>query len=461
MTHAVSPSQIETYRDCPRKWYYGSVLKLPRAESAAAELGTLIHYLLEHLARGENMHDALARMPGAVSGEGAMLAAQEAWDAFLMHTRERYPLAYKRATDGALVRKKDDSVALELDWNLDNLLPLPVRGRIDMETPWFQLDWKSTSNFRYIKSDKALASDTQVLLYGKAFETRHGRTVPFLHVYTMTGGTSRALTIETDLPKDVVDTGISRLRTEVQEMARTIDGGIHAAVKNPVACRKYGGCPYFRECYQSQNTEVEMTLDPFAARRAATATQINQHNRELAPAPAPAPVPAPAPAPVPAPVPAPLFPPVFPPVPSAAIEGVVAPKAPRKSAAKKAHDPTPGPGPAPGPAPGPGPERASDAPGDGGTVLFIGCAPLLGLSAVYFDDWIAPFAARAAASLKVPHWSMADYGKGKAVLVALVVEELSAKRHPELLVVDRRNPAADAVCEVLIPAYDAVVSKLG
>ena len=51
----VSASQITTFRDCPRKWYFDKIVKVPRVSTAATELGSAVHEELEHyLKEGRN-----------------------------------------------------------------------------------------------------------------------------------------------------------------------------------------------------------------------------------------------------------------------------------------------------------------------------------------------------------------------------------------------------------------------
>lgn len=46
---ALSPSSLDTYRTCPRKFYYEKVERRPTTSNVKAELGTFGHLLLEHL----------------------------------------------------------------------------------------------------------------------------------------------------------------------------------------------------------------------------------------------------------------------------------------------------------------------------------------------------------------------------------------------------------------------------
>ena len=43
----LSASQLSTYEDCPRRWYYASVLRLDDSTSVWTEFGSLVHNVLE------------------------------------------------------------------------------------------------------------------------------------------------------------------------------------------------------------------------------------------------------------------------------------------------------------------------------------------------------------------------------------------------------------------------------
>jgi hypothetical protein len=95
-------------------------------------------------------------------------------------------------------------------------------------------------------------------------------------------------------------------------------------------------------------------------------------------------------------------------------------------------------------------------------VLLLGCAPMVGASDyVLFDQWVLPFVAQAQERLKVPYWGLADFGKGKAAIVAAVAEAVGRGDTPPRLIVDRRSALGDACAEILLSHYDLVISKLG
>lgn len=47
----LSPTQITAYKECPRKWYYQYVLRIPIPEKFALLRGTVVHSVCEHLFR--------------------------------------------------------------------------------------------------------------------------------------------------------------------------------------------------------------------------------------------------------------------------------------------------------------------------------------------------------------------------------------------------------------------------
>ena len=52
----VSASQITTFRDCERKWYFEKIVGLTRPSTGSTELGSAVHAVLEGYLRGEVDH---------------------------------------------------------------------------------------------------------------------------------------------------------------------------------------------------------------------------------------------------------------------------------------------------------------------------------------------------------------------------------------------------------------------
>lgn len=403
--HKVSPSQISNFRDCPRKWWYASIAKIPYPQHPSAALGERVHKILE-------MSTAAKSRPGSTTTvsentpQKEVLVAQAAWDAIDAFLLQR--------TGRSLV---DREAQIEEAWELPQGSPLTLaaRGRADLVLPDFIVDWKTTSDLRWAKSAKELRSDPQVLMYSAALDPDEP-VRDFVHVYTRTRNSPAARVVHTPIDRFMREQGLIALDKHVAAMAGCASAGAAEEVEpNTDACSRYGGCPFALRCMGRPKGVGSMSKsDPFAARRAVNVnpTQPNEPPSETF---------------------------------RQMIAGDV-PNIPRSS----------------GPfVPQPPPEPEAEA--QVRRVLYLGCAPQRGsrTPSVWFDEWVAPLTAQAAESQSVPHYSCADYGQGKAALLALVTAKAQAGDIPQSLIVDRRLPAADACVEVLLPHYHVVIGKLG
>lgn len=403
--HKVSPSQISNFRDCPRKWWYASIAKIPYPQHPSAAFGERVHKILE-------MSTATKSRPGSITTvsentpQKEVLVAQAAWD--------EIDLFLLRQTGRPLV---DHEARIEEAWELPQGAPLTLaaRGRADLVLPDFIVDWKTTSDLRWAKSAKELRSDPQVLMYSAALDPDEP-VRDFVHVYTQTRNSLAARVVHTPIDRFMREQGLIALDKHVAAMAGCASAGAAEEVEpNTDACSRYGGCPFALRCMGRPKGVGSMSkTDPFAARRAVNVnpTQPNE------------------------PPPEPF---------RQMISGDVPNTAPSRGPFV--------------PQPPPEPEAESQV----RRVLYLGCAPQRGsrTPSVWFDEWVAPLTKQAAESQSVPHYACADYGQGKAALLALVTAKAQEGDIPQSLIVDRRLPAADACVEVLLPHYHVVIGKLG
>jgi RecB family exonuclease len=102
-------------------------------------------------------------------------------------------------------------------------------------------------------------------------------------------------------------------------------------------------------------------------------------------------------------------------------------------------------------------EKLDGMNGQSGPCLYIGCHPH-GQAVIYADEIIEPLQARVAEGASVPHYNMIEYGEGPKRVASFLRAHLMNGHLalPKVLVVDRRNPCADAVIDVLVPMYRKV-----
>lgn len=446
MPHEISPSQIETARRCFRRWAWQSVHGFKPPTLPSAQFGTDVHAALEHRVQAGAWGDAR---------DEVLRRAQPAFDALVAHYGEA-------ALRGASV---------ERDWRLEDSYPLPARGRTDLVLPACNtvVDWKSTSSLNYIKSDEDRAKDAQTLLYAEAFVREGILSLPldFAHVWTVTKGTPEAKVTVTRVTEEMLSIGRKALAEVVSTMRTYTEASpsdpLHVE-PNVLACRDFNTtCFHFNRCFPKNNTEDTMNDNAkslIAARKAALAGEV-------------------------------YAPPVNPPGEAVEVPAPVEPAAPVDSKFAAVFEDETDTEAAPAKRRGRPPKIRTETseppkaapvittsvielidpidltpskpkPTRTGAMLLLGGMPLR--SAYDWklaSDWLAPFAAQACENLRVPYWGLADFGKGKQAVAALVASAAQRGELPQYLALDRRDPLADAVADLLIPHYDHVFAKLG
>ena len=224
---AISPSQIETFRDCPRKWglRYLDLLEAPPHPSAL--LGTASHSVGERYFKS-------GVLPDYDTEEGAIFGA----------TIPHWPDPRKVTVESELY--------VQATWR-----EVAFHGYQD--AGWWQPgekayvvgDLKTTSDFRYAKTGEVLATDPQGLVYSLAALQRHPQLAEVtLHwVYTRTRGARKALPMGVTLTLEQVQEGMDQHVLPVAQeilLARTLTSSSELP-QNPATCPKYGGCWYGKE----------------------------------------------------------------------------------------------------------------------------------------------------------------------------------------------------------------------
>jgi len=235
----VSASQIANFRDCPRKWWFDKVAKVPRPEHAAAKLGTEIHADLERYYREgtpPTLREALALIP--------------------------------------LLPPKTNDLTPEaaLDFLLFPDLGVRVKGYIDLldlKAGWIW-DYKSTSSIdRYAKTKEDLYKDPQALIYGLGVRLEQKEQglpevstevdLSWMYVQTKSSRTAMPKTKPVHIRQTltILEDGLDDLRKTVVEMIPAEKEADQDQVPvNLGACWKYGGCPYRDQCsaYQANRS---------------------------------------------------------------------------------------------------------------------------------------------------------------------------------------------------------------
>lgn len=211
----LSASQIDTYRDCPRKWAYQYLesLRAPPRESAA--LGTRVHEILEAYLRDGSLPDLseeyLGNYPGQIAKSG-------------MH-----------------LLPPPGSVDVEQRVNFQTEHSL-WQGRIDAVGPDFILDHKTSKDRRYTRD---LAIDVQAALYAHAFGNSKELRWIYYHTQRRDAWMVRHRFSTDELAERIAD--IDSSAHAVQRLY-TISPKADEVPYNTAACQKYGGCPHQSYC---------------------------------------------------------------------------------------------------------------------------------------------------------------------------------------------------------------------
>lgn len=262
----VSPSQVQRFRLCPRKWAWSSVYGVREPERPNQKLGTDAHKATE---------DHLAGRPTTVKGKKA-LALFEAWrptlpapgaDLLLEH-----PFEFPAYADGPIMNGRIDLV---------NPRGLAVDGVLAID------DHKTTKDLVWCRTPDELQRDVQAIIYAR---WGYGLTswptmfpvppteawrpawddgvdvVRFAHRYVRTEGSAKVRMVPVDLPWELVAREWTKVQDDVRAMvalAATAPESPLGVEPRPSACSAYGGCHFSKA---GACSDVASALVPTAAR---------------------------------------------------------------------------------------------------------------------------------------------------------------------------------------------------
>lgn len=239
-TLRMSPSASDTLADCPRKWYYGYVCRIPSGPNESRDTGSEVHDLAEKWLK---------------TGDPALKAHQH-WGVLAPGLAHLEP---------------------GVEWNIEtwvegNCGPLPAVGKIDFwrHTPGLLHvgDWKTTGKpgFKYAKSSEGLAKATQPLFYAKLLGNRYGRRarLNFQHINLCISEPAAKSVVAEDVAWEAVDERWAFLETQAIQMQElSVVKGAEDVPVDTRSCRKYGGCPYADRCPASPDNRRARVIANF------------------------------------------------------------------------------------------------------------------------------------------------------------------------------------------------------
>jgi len=159
---SLSPSQIDSYLDCPRKWYLKHLLKLPEPPRKSTTLGDVGHAVIERFLKGVpelypiGWERAKNRWTGLPEGDPLSPDEQSIVKA----------LVHNGIQNGTLVREPDGQVEKEITLSPSEV-PVKIRMFLDYATQHAIVDHKFCSSTRYYGPEKLKAA-IPMNLYGAA-----------------------------------------------------------------------------------------------------------------------------------------------------------------------------------------------------------------------------------------------------------------------------------------------------
>ena len=247
----VSASQIKTYKDCPRKWYFQKIVGLPTPSTASTDLGKEVHSVIEAWLR-----DGI-EIPNSPIGEIA---------------KAGLPLLPPRTEDLSI------ELALHEDLPIKTS-PVDIVGYIDVihknGDEITIIDHKTTSSKKYTKKSVELSYDIQLNIYARAvFENYEIDSVSVSHVYYGTKEPFWASSSSCKISRQENQAIFDDIVKTIDKMKEDAKKEIDHVERDESACFKYGGCPFRSECLfkkrQSQG-ENDMSNVDFMAKLGLTA----------------------------------------------------------------------------------------------------------------------------------------------------------------------------------------------
>lgn len=247
-----SASQVDTYNTCNRKWWFNKILGIETPPHPSAVIGTEVHAQLEAYLEEKAPADSLGPI-----------------------ARTALPFAPKPGT--VYIEQSIEELGLVAGG-------LPALGYIDVldltgDTPQV-LDWKTTSNFRYAKTEDELLRNVQMSVYARAtlamcdrLDVPEPTSVRVTHVAMLTKAPHEARRTSALMPRKTIHENWSSIDRTVLSMRETATCETPDKVTpTKSACSAYGGCPFLDRC-----RALEATRSIFAGLGSAQPNDTNDN----------------------------------------------------------------------------------------------------------------------------------------------------------------------------------------
>jgi len=245
---STSASQITTFRDCRRMWWFQSIMGLPTPQRASAALGEAVHTQLEKYLDDGTLPDE--SQAGKIAKAGLPLNPKPGtvWTEVSMSGKGRD-------------RKDvpDDEVPVPGGMPRLVIAGMPINGYIDVldvsANKPVVLDHKTTSSLDWAKTKDDLVEDVQMTIYGSyaldvcASMGVHADVVEAGHIVYLTKGLPFAQRTTVNLTREHLASERKKIAETIEEMKETAKASTPTAVPGEASvCNKYGGCHFKDKC---------------------------------------------------------------------------------------------------------------------------------------------------------------------------------------------------------------------
>ena len=232
----ISASQISTFRECQRKWAWRHIAKLETPPHPSAALGTEVHdtQLGPYLTEGKPFD--YTRDSGYIAASLLEFLPQPKTPGMVV---EKHFILPSPASGGEFAYQGYKDL-----W-----LPGGLPGSSG-DIPAV-VDFKTTSDLKWAKNEKALSVDVQAMLYATnaLFETK-AKEVDLAWLYAQTRGARKSKRTYLRVHEDhVIEQfrAIEETALEMFEAKQTVTDPL-SLPPSPSQCEAYGGCPYRNRC---------------------------------------------------------------------------------------------------------------------------------------------------------------------------------------------------------------------
>lgn len=240
----LSPSQIDTFKDCARKWAFTYVEGIRPPPQGSAALGAAIHAQLEKYLKGQPFDFTTPGHPGDIAAGGLPLLPMPG-----KHLEVEKSFKFRSKT-GIWYRGFVD-------------LCVPPEHRAEA-VPLIH-DHKSTSSIsRWAKTPEILRTDSQAIIYGKSALLRWPDSpavdLQWMYLQTKRPYVSKLVTLQ--LSREHVEQEFDKIEVDGAKILTTLKNTKRALDLAPTvsACRQYGGCPFQSQCNLSPSQFLAATM---------------------------------------------------------------------------------------------------------------------------------------------------------------------------------------------------------